>query len=113
MLIPVHLLWHESEAAPTPPALQMIPPPVQVRSRPGRSEFTCTGLKKPPLPDWILMNSYLPARGLVPPKEEVKVPGLEDVKHIVHSWKPFNRRESAADRLNSLYPVMLRILVAA
>ena len=101
------------ETAPTPPALQMIPPPVQVRSRPGRSEFTLTGLKRSPLLDRILTNSYLPARGLAPPKEEVLVPGLEDVKHIVHCWKPFNRGESTADRLNSLYPVMLSMLVAA
>ena len=85
----------------------MIPHPVQVGSRLGRSEFTRTGLKRPPLPDWILTNSYLPARNPAPLKEEMSVPGLEDVKHIVHCWKPFNRGESAADLLNSLYPVML------
>ena len=60
-----------------------------------------------------MTNSYLPARGPAPLKEEVSVPGLEDVKHIVHRWKPFNRGESVADFLNSLYPVMLQILVAA
>ena len=43
----------------------------------------------------------------------MSVPGLEDVKHIVHRWKPFNWGESAADRLNSLYPVMLWMSVAA
>ena len=91
----------------------MIPPSVHVGSRPGRSEFTRTGLKRPPLLDRILTNSYLPTRGPTPPKEEVSVPGLEDVKHIVHRWKPFNRGESAADRLNSLYPVMLWMPVAA
>ena len=41
------------------------------------------------------------------------MPGLEDVKHIVHCWKPFNRGESMANHLNSLYPVMLRMPVAA
>ena len=100
------------EAVSTLSALQTIPPPVQVGSRSGRSEFTRTGLKRPPLPDWIVTNSYLPARGRASPKEEISVPGLEDVKHIVHRWKPFNRGESAVDRLNSLYPVMLRMLVA-
>ena len=59
------------------------------------------------------MNSYLPARGQAPPNEEVSAPGLEDVKRIVRRWTPFNQGESAADRLNSLYPVMLRMLVAA
>ena len=106
-------LAESGEAAPTPPALQMIPPPVQVRSRLGMSEFTRTGLKRSPLLDRILTNSYLLARSPAPPKEEVSVPGLEDVKHIVHRWKPFNQGESAADRLNSLYPVMLRMPVAA
>ena len=93
--------------------LQTIPPPVQVGSRPGRFEFTRTGLKRSLLPDQIVTNSYLLARGLAPPKEEVLVPGLEDVKHIVHRWKPFKRGESTADRLNSLYPMILWVLVAA
>ena len=57
----------------------MISPPVQVGSRWGRSEFTLTGLKRPPLPDWVLTNSYLLARGPVSTKEEMSVPGLEDV----------------------------------
>ena len=77
-------LGESGEAVLTPLALQMIPPPVQVGSRPGRYEFTLTKLKRPPLPHQILMNSYLPARGPTPPKEEVSVPGLEDVKQIFH-----------------------------
>ena len=42
----------------------------------------------------------------------MSVLGLEEVKHIVHLWKPFNRGESATDRLNSLYSVMLRMPMA-
>ena len=72
------------EAALTPPSLQMIPPPIQVGSWPGKSEFTRTGLKRSSLPDRILTNSYLPARGLV------SVPRLEDVEYIVRHWNPFN-----------------------
>ena len=101
------------EAAPTPPALQTILPSTQVGSRPGRSEFTCTGLKRSKLLDRIITNSYLFARGSTPPKEEVSALGLEDVKHIVRRWMPFNRSESATDRLNSLYPVMLRMPMVA
>ena len=85
----------------------MIPAPVQFGSLLGRSEFTRIGLKRSPLPDQIVKNSYFPARGPAPSKEEVSVPRLEDVKHIVYRWKPFNRGESVADCLNSLYPVML------
>ena len=78
----------------------------------GKLKFTRTGLKRPLLPDQILMNSYLPACGPAPSKEEVSVPGLEDVKHIVHRLKPFNRGESATYRLNSLYPMMLQMPMA-
>ena len=106
-------LGESGEAAPTPPTLQMIPPLVQVGSRSGKSKFTRTGLKRPPLPDRILKNFYVLARGLAPPKEEVSIPGLEDIKHIVHRWKPFNQGESPADRLNSLYQMMLPMPVAA
>ena len=95
------------EAASTPPVLQVIPSPIGVGSRLGRFEFTRTGLKRLSLLDRILTNSYLPARGSGPPKEEVSVLESEDVKHIVHRWKPFNWGESATNRLNSLYPVML------
>ena len=107
------VLGESGEAASTPSALQMIPPPVQVGSRSGRSEFTRIGLKKLPLPDQIPMNSYLPVHSPTSPKEEVSVPGLEDVKYIVRHWKPFNRGESAADGLNSLYPMMLRMPMAS
>ena len=59
------------EAVLAPPALQTILPPAQVGSQSDRFEFTRTGLKRPKLPDWIITNSYLPACGAAPPKEEV------------------------------------------
>ena len=101
------------EAVLAPPAIQTILLPAQVGSQPSRSEFTYIGLKRPKLPDRIITNSYLPARGPAPPKEEVSALGLEDVKRIVHRWTPFNRGESTVDRLNTLYPVMLQMPVAA
>ena len=55
----------------------------------------------------------MPVRGPTPPKEEVSTPGQEDVKHIVCRWMPFNQAESAADRLNNLYPMLLRMSVVA
>ena len=45
--------------------------------------------------------------------EEVVVPRPDDIKSILHRWKPFNRGESAADRLDNLYPRMLRLPVKA
>ena len=81
-------MGESGEAAPTPLALQMIPPPVKVGRLPGRSEFTRTGLKRPPLPDRIVTNSYLLVHGPAPPNEEVTEPGLEDVKYIVRRWRP-------------------------
>ena len=101
------------EASSTPPTLQTILPLTQVGSRLGRFEFTRTRMKRPKHPDRIIMNSYLPARGPAPPKEEVSPPGLEDVKHIVRRWMPFSRGEYAADCLNSLYQVMLWMPVPA
>ena len=44
--------------------------------------------------------------------EEVIEPGPDDIKIILHRWKPFNRGEYAADRLNDLYPT-LRMPVTA
>ena len=100
------------EVVPAPPTLQTILPPAQVGSQPGRFEFTCIGMKRPKLLDRIITNFYLRALGPAPPKEEVSAPGLEYIKHIISRWTPFNRGESAADGLNSLYPVMLRMPVA-
>ena len=45
--------------------------------------------------------------------EEVAVPGPEGIKHIIHRWKPFKWGESIANRLDDLYPRMLRMPVAA
>ena len=69
--------------SPIPPALQAIHPPDQVESRPDMPRLTRTERKRPLLPDWMLLNSYLPPRGPAPAMEEVVVPGLEDVKHII------------------------------
>ena len=43
--------------------------------------------------------------------EEVTAPGPDDIQLILHRWKPFNRGESAADRLDDLYPRTLRMPV--
>ena len=40
------------------------------------------------------------------------MPGPEDIKHIIHCWNPFNQGESAADRLDDLYPRTLWMPIA-
>ena len=59
------------------------------------------------------MNSYLPPRGLAPAMEEATAPGLDDIKLILHRWRPFNLGEFAADRLDDLYPRTLRMPITA
>ena len=44
---------------------------------------------------------------------EVSAPGVDEVKYIIRRWEPFHLEESAADRLNNLYPHMLRMSVVA
>ena len=101
------------EEAPIPPTLQVVHPPERLESRPGSAKLTLTGCKKPLPPDQILLNSYLPPHGPAPVMEEVAIPGPDDIKSILHRWKPFNWGESAADSLNDLYPRMLRLPVRA
>ena len=53
----------------------------------------------------------MPPRGPAPTMEEVIAPGPDNIKSILHRWRPFNRGESAADRLDDLYPRMLQFPV--
>ena len=99
--------------APIPPALQVVHPPERSESRPSVAKLALTGRKKPLPPNRILLNSFLPPRGPASVMEEVAVPGPDDIKSILHRWKPFNRGESAADSLDDLYPRMLRLPVRA
>ena len=72
------------EEAPIPSALQVVHPPERPKSRSGVARLALTGRKKSLLPDRILLNSYLPPRGLAPVKKEVAVLGLDDMKSILH-----------------------------
>ena len=101
------------EVSQIPLALQVIHPPDRAESRPDTAKLTRVGFKKPLLPDQILLNSYLTHLGPTPAIEEVTVPELEDIKHIIPRWKPFNQGESVADRLDDLYRRRLRMAVTA
>ena len=91
----------------------MVHPLKWPESRPGAAKLTLTRSKKSLSPDRIPLNSYLIPRGPASVIEEVAVLGPDDIKSILHHWKPFNRGESAADRLDDLYPRMLRLPVRA
>ena len=49
-----------------------------------------SGLPRPPLPEWIITNSYASPREPEPPKVEVTALGADEVKYILHSWEPFH-----------------------
>ena len=99
------------EASPVPATLQVVHPPEEATGWLDRAKYTRTGYRKPLVPDHMLVNSYLPLRGLAPPMEEVTVPRPEGAQEIVNLWGPFNRGEVLADHLHDLYPTMLRMPV--
>ena len=102
-----------NEGDPAPRALQVIPPSDQGEEQPRKSKFMRFGLPKPNRPDQVITNNYLPPRGPEPPRGEISVPGIEEVKDILRRWEPFHREAYVADRLDNLYPHIYRVPVAA
>ena len=111
---PAGVAWIESkEAYLVPSALQVVPPSDRDEGQPSKSKFMRSGLPRPTLLERIITNRYAPPRGSKPPRVEVSAPRANEVKYIMRRWEPFHRGESTADRLNNLYPHMLRMPVAA
>ena len=61
------------ETDPVLSALQVIHPSDE--GRPSKSKFMRFGLPRPPLPEWVITNSYTPPRGPEPPRVKVSAPG--------------------------------------
>ena len=61
----------------------------------------------------IITNYYASPRGPEPPRVKISASEANEVKYVMHRWEPFHRGEAAADRMNNLYPHMLRISVVA
>ena len=101
------------EADLVPSALQVIPLFDRDEGQPSKSKFMRSGLPRPTLPERIITNYYAPPRGPKPTRAEVLAPKADEVKRIMGCWEPFHRGKFAADRLNNLYPHMLRMPVAA
>ena len=93
--------------------LQIIPPLDQGEGSQNRMDFMRSGLPRPKWLDQVITNNYIPPCGPEPPRVEISAPGEEEVKRILRCWEPFHRGESAANRLNDLYPAMYRVPVAA
>ena len=96
-----------------PPTLQVVHPFERSKSRPGAARLALIGRKRSLPPDRILLNPYLPPRSPALVMEEVAVPRPDDIKSILHRWRPFNRGESAVDLLDGLYSRTLRLPVRA
>ena len=90
----------------------MFHPSERKENCPGAAGLALTGRKRPLPPDRILLNSYLPPRGPTSVMEEVTA-RPDDIKSILHRWRPFNRGEFAADHLDDFYPMMLWFPVRA
>ena len=110
---PENITLEESkEVVLAPEAIQVIHPPKQAVGQSDKAKYTRVGRRSPMLLDRILLNLYLPPRGLASPRDEVSVPGPEGAQEIIDWWRPFNRDESSANRLHELYQMMLRMSVA-
>ena len=68
-------LVESKEVFPTPAVIQVIHPLEQAASQSDKAKYTRTRHRRSLLPDWMLLNSYLPPRGSAPPMEEVSVLG--------------------------------------
>ena len=56
----------------------------QVASQPDKVTSTQTRRSRPFLPDWLLLNSYIPPQGHTPPMEEVSAPGPKGAHKIIN-----------------------------
>ena len=91
----------------------MIPHSDRAEGQPSRSKFMLSGLPRPTLPEQIITNHYAPPHGPDPTRVEVLASGANEVKYIMCLWEPFHQEESAADRLNNFYSLMLWMSVDA
>ena len=107
------VLLESKEVDSVQSALHVIPPSDWNEGQPSRLKFMRSGLPRPTFSKGIITNCYAPSHGPEPPRVEVSAPGADEVKYIMRRWEPFHRGESAANRLNNLYPYMLRMPVAA
>ena len=69
---PAGVAWVESkEADLVPSALQVIPPSDQDEGQPSWPKFMRSGLPRPTLPKWIIINCYVPPHGSEPPSGSI------------------------------------------
>ena len=84
------LLVDLEEVSPTHAEVQEDIPSKQIAGRLDKVKSTRAGHSRSLLPDRVLLNSYIPPQGQVPPMEEVSVPGPEGAQEIINRWRLFN-----------------------
>ena len=81
-------LAESGEVSPALAAIQVVHPPEQAADQLDRAKYTRVGRRRSLLPDRMLLNSYLPPRGLAPSMDEVSALGPEGVQEIIDQWRP-------------------------
>ena len=65
------------------------------------------------LPDQLMLGSYVLSQEWDCPSADTVALGLEATQEIIDHWSPFNKRESLVAHMRGLYPILLRVRVAA
>ena len=99
------------EVTPTHVEVQEDIPSEQITGPSDKAKSTQAGRSRLLLPDRLLLNSYIPPQGQVPPIEEVLVLGSEGAQEIINRWRPFNRGKSPAAHMHQLYPTLRQMPV--
>ena len=84
LALEIATLVESGETSSTPATIQVIYPPEQASSRPKRPRYIRADHSRPLLPDWLLLNLYLPPRGPAPLMEEVLALGPEGAQEIIN-----------------------------
>ena len=72
-----------------------------------------SGLRRPRIPDRLLLSMYVPPQKWVPHSMDIVAPGPKGTQEIIDHWSPFNKRESLVAHMHDLHPTLLRVPVAA
>ena len=75
-------LAESREAFPAPAVIQVVHPLEQVAGQSDKAKYTRARSRRPLLPDRMLLNLYLPPRGLALPIEDVSIPGRKAPKRL-------------------------------
>ena len=88
--------------------------PLKVATAPSFStRLASVGPRRPSMHNRLLLSSYVPPQEWVHHSVDTMAPSLEGAQEIINHWSPFNKRESSVIHILDLYPILLRVPVAA